>query len=136
MSDNPPIVLCVDDDSDDQLMVSETIMGLEPSIIVAKAFNGLEALQYLNTSINEVKMPCLIIMDINMPLLDGKQTLVRIKKDERLKNIPVVMFTTSDSILDKTFCDQWGVEFMTKPVKQNDLRHIVEKLLTFCSDSK
>lgn len=85
MPGNPPIVLCVDDDSDDQLMVSETIMGLEPSIIVATAFNGLEALQYLNTSINEVKMPCLIIMDINMPLLDGKQTLVRIKKDERLK---------------------------------------------------
>jgi CheY-like chemotaxis protein len=132
MPGTQPTVLCVDDDSDDQLMVLETIKELEPSYDVATAFNGLEALQYLNTSVNEVKMPCLIIMDINMPLLDGKQTLVRIKKDERFKNIPVVMFTTSESILDKTFCEQWGVQFMTKPVKQSDLRERVEKLLSFC----
>jgi CheY-like chemotaxis protein len=136
MFESNPVVLCVDDDSDDQNMVLETIREIAPSVNVATAANGLEALQFLQSAHRKDQLPCLIIMDINMPLLDGKQALVKIKNDNSLKDVPIVMFTTSNSLLDKTFCQQWGIPFMTKPVRQSDLRKTIGELLKYCNAEK
>src|SRR5918998_1242608 len=116
MTPNFKKVLCVDDDIDDQLIVLETIQEIDDSIEVATALNGHEALDFLEKAKSEGDLPCLIIMDINMPLMDGKQTLIEIKKDKDLDGIPVVMFTTSSSQLDVAFCERYGVDFITKPI--------------------
>ncbi len=127
-----PIVLCVDDDLDDLQILIEIIQELDQNIEVATAFNGMEALQYLNTAKFEQRLPCLIIMDINMPYLDGKETLVRIKKQELFMQIPIVILSTSTSLLDKTFCNQWDVAFITKPVKEKDLKETIRTLMNYC----
>ena len=126
MNKEQPIILCVDDDVDDQQMVLESIRRLKPGYKVVAVYNGLEALQYLDKA---EQLPALIILDINMPLLDGKQTLIRLKNDTRLRTIPVVMFTTSSSILDKTFCAQWKVPFITKPIQQEILNRDMVEIL-------
>ena len=130
MTTNSKKVLCVDDDEDDQLIVSETILEIDDSIEVATALNGHEALAFLDQAKTNDDLPCLIIMDINMPLMDGKQALVEIKKDKELDQVPIVMFTTSSSQLDMAFCEKYGVEFITKPINMQDFRSTVQKLLS------
>lgn len=131
MTPNSKKVLCVDDDVDDQLIVSETIQDIDSTIEVVTALNGVEALEFLEKAKSNGELPCLIIMDINMPLMDGKQTLVEIKKDKDLNGVPVVMFTTSSSQLDVAFCEQYGVEFITKPINMQGFYTTIEKLLSF-----
>lgn len=126
-------VLCVDDDPDDQLMVLDSIKEIDPTIRVASALNGVEALRFLEEGKNGGGLPCLVLMDINMPLMDGKKAVTLIKKDKELDSIPVVMFTTSSSPLDQTFCERHGVPFMTKPVSQRGLEETVKKLLSLCA---
>ncbi|HEU4473113.1 MAG TPA: response regulator, partial [Flavisolibacter sp.] len=78
-------------------------------------------------------LPCLVILDINMPVLDGKETLSIIKKTEALQNIPVVVFTTSESELDRLFCQRLNTEMITKPPSYSSLEMIVVRLLNFCN---
>lgn len=125
------VILSVDDDADDQSVIHETIKAIDPSACVAKAMNGLEALRYLSNIHNEKDLPSLIIMDINMPLMDGKETLAHLKKEARYAGIPVVMFTTSSSRLDKTFCEQFQIPFITKPFTSADLHSVLYKILSF-----
>ena len=127
-------VLCVDDDADDQMIVLDTIKEIDKTIEVQTALNGKEALEILKKAKDAEGLPCLIIMDINMPLMDGKQTLVQIKKDGDLDDVPVVMFTTSSSQLDVAFCEQYGVSFITKPINMHDFHTTVQRLLSFCTD--
>jgi CheY-like chemotaxis protein len=128
------IILYVDDDEDDRLMVSETISEVDTRIEVVQASNGREAIQYLsNAKVGNTLLPCLVILDINMPVLDGKQTLIVLKKDEELKHVPVVLFSTSNSPIDKLFCDVHGVELVTKPSDIKNIKSEVQKLLRYCA---
>ena len=127
------IILCVDDDPDDQLMVQETIKAIEPTAFIITALNGQEAIDYLLASKESNTLPCLIIMDINMPVMDGKEALSKLKKQDDFASIPVVMFTTSSSKLDRTFCEHYNIPFLTKPIKQSDLYILVDKMLSFSS---
>jgi CheY-like chemotaxis protein len=127
------IVLCADDDADDQMMVIDTILEIAPAIRVASALNGLEALSFLDKAKERGDLPCLVIMDINMPLMDGKQALARIKKDKVLSSVPVVLFTTSSSHLDKSFAERYNTEFLTKPIKYSELYEMVKRMLSKCS---
>jgi CheY-like chemotaxis protein len=125
-------ILCVDDDLDDQLLVCETVRDINPAFKVETALNGVEALDYLKSVKGTSELPCIIILDINMPGMDGKQTLVQIKKDENLRALPLFMFSTSSSKIDKLFCESYGVDLFTKPDNVNDLTLIVKKFLCSC----
>jgi CheY-like chemotaxis protein len=78
------------------------------------------------------ELPCLIVLDINMPRMDGKQTLVAIQNNPILSTIPVVLFSTSSSALDKTFSESKKVELITKPFTFDTLFKVTSKLLSFC----
>jgi CheY-like chemotaxis protein len=66
--------------------------------------NGQEVMDYLQNAGQKATYPSLIILDINMPIMDGKETLSRIKQSEEFNDIPLVIFTTSNSELDKLYC--------------------------------
>ncbi len=126
-------MLCVDDDEDDRDLVCIAIKEIDPSFDVAHAENGLEAIEFLSKAKEAQNLPCLVILDINMPMMDGKQTLAAIKKDEKLKELPVVLFTTSNSPLDKMYCAQYNVELVTKPSTLFNIKDEVKRLLNHCS---
>jgi CheY-like chemotaxis protein len=126
-------ILFVDDDEDDQLIVCQTIMDLDPSVTIVQAHDGIEALNQLESMRWGYRLPCLIILDINMPKMDGKQTLVAIKQDEAYKNIPVVLFTTSSNPLDRLFGERFGAKMITKPPLMSELRTTVEEMLQSCA---
>ncbi len=125
-------ILCVDDDSDDLQLLHETLKDTREDFEVIEAHNGKQAMELLHRLKNSGTNPCLIILDINMPVLNGKETLSLIKEDEALKNIPVVVFTTSGSESDRNFCVYHGVEMVTKPPSFHNFRNVVQKLLKFC----
>ena len=125
-------ILCVDDDSDDLQLLHETLKDTREDFEVIEARNGKQALDLLQRLKNNGANPSLIIMDINMPVLNGKETLSMIKKDEQLKAIPIVVFTTSGSDSDKSFCFYYGVEMITKPPSFHNFKNVVQKLLRFC----
>src|SRR5690349_11198056 len=94
-------ILWADDDADDLQMMQEVMHKTGRDYNIIEVQNGREALEYLNKAKQNSDFPCLIILDINMPVLDGKETLSIIKNTKEYNEIPVVVFTTSESELDK-----------------------------------
>jgi CheY-like chemotaxis protein len=126
-------VLCVDDDPDDRLIICEAIKEADSSLTVVEAKNGVEAHQLLKEAKIIGRFPCLIILDINMPLMNGKETLKEIKKDEMLKSLPVVFFTTSSNPRDQFFSSEYGVEFITKPPHYDLIVATIKDILSRCN---
>lgn len=126
-------ILCVDDDADDLLLLNEILKEYNEDFTVKEAHNGRQAIDILQRLKNIEELPCLIILDINMPVLNGKETLTYIKEDDCLQSIPVVVFTTSGSGADKLFCNRHGVEMITKPPNYKSFKTVVHKLLRFCT---
>ena len=80
-----------------------------PDAIISSAENGLEAIELLSKIEGTEHLPCFIILDINMPIMNGIEFLEIIKKDDRLKQIPVVVHTTSSNIEDYKTCKMLGI---------------------------
>ena len=127
-------VLCVDDDLDDRLIISEAIKDADPSLAIIEAKNGIEAHRFLMDAKTTGELPCLVILDINMPLMDGKETLKELKRDEILKNLPVVFFSTSSNPRDQSFSSEYGVDFVTKPANYSAMVTIIKDMLSRCTD--
>jgi DNA-binding response OmpR family regulator len=131
---NEKFILCVDDDVDDRLIISEAIKDADPSMAVLEAKNGIEARAFLHNAKSSGKLPCLVILDINMPLMDGKEVLKEIKKDDVLKSLPIVFFSTSSNPKDRFFSSEYGVDFVTKPSNFNSMVTAVKAMLSRCND--
>src|SRR5215210_2495178 len=114
----PPthLVLYADDDADDIKFVEESFSETTNNIELIITYNGLDLLKYLESLNHFDPDPCLIILDVNMPKLNGKETLLKIRQMERFRNIPVVLFTTSSAEYDKMFAKKNNAGFVTKPL--------------------
>ncbi len=113
MKNNRPVLL-VEDDTVDAMTVMRSFKELSITNNVEHKLNGVEALDYIKSAENK---PCLILLDINMPKMNGIEFLENLKKDEELRKIPVVMLTTSNDDKDKLESYNLGVAgYMLKPV--------------------
>lgn len=111
-------------------MFGSVIHREDPNVRVIAVHNGQQALDYLQLLQNT--LPCLVILDMNMPQLNGRDTLLRLQNDERLRNISVVVVTTSSSALDQLFCKKLGVPMITKPTTSDAIRDVALTLLEMC----
>jgi CheY-like chemotaxis protein len=118
---NKPILL-VEDDRVDIMTVMRALKEIRVTNPVVNKENGEDALSYLQDSGSE--KPCIILLDLNMPVMNGIEFLQVIKRDGVLKRIPVVVLTTSEEQQDKVNSFDLGVAgYMAKPV---DYRQFVE----------
>jgi CheY-like chemotaxis protein len=124
-------ILWADDDTDDLELFHEVLLELTTEYELLKFYNGQQVLDYLKEP-REQNYPSLIILDMNMPVLDGKQTLAVLKTEERYQSIPVVVFTTSDSDTDRIFCARFGTTMITKPPRYEPLKEVIKDLLFYC----
>ncbi|MBA7685962.1 Response regulator rcp1 [subsurface metagenome] len=92
MRSSKPILL-VEDDDVDQMVMERAFKDLKIANQLVKMANGEETLEFLKTENN--KKPCIILLDLNMPKMNGIEFLKILKADEALKKIPVVVMTTS-----------------------------------------
>jgi CheY-like chemotaxis protein len=130
---NKHTIFWVDDDPDDLELFQEVLLDLTTQYKLLKFYNGREVLNFLST-LTLHDYPRLIILDMNMPVMDGRETLSTLKGDKRYKQIPVVVFTTSSSEMDRRFCNQFNTTMITKPPRYERLKEVVQRLLGFCTD--
>ena len=97
MRSSKPILL-VEDDDVDQMVIERAFKDLKIANQLVKMANGEETLEFLKTESN--KKPCIILLDLNMPRMNGIEFLKILKADKALKKIPVVVMTTSGAEQD------------------------------------
>lgn len=129
-------ILCVDDDEDDLYFIKEAIRSHQQSFEIAEAMNGQAAIEYLQESIQNGTLPCLIIMDVNMPKMNGRETIARIKSDPQMAVIPIAVFTTSSHAADRQYFEGHGIRFITKPFDFKLFTRQIQDLLNFCASLK
>ncbi|PTR08925.1 response regulator receiver domain-containing protein [Nitrosospira sp. Nsp5] len=118
---NKPILL-VEDDQVDTMTVMRALKEIHVTNPVVHLENGEEALLYLQDPASE--KPCIILLDLNMPIMNGIEFLQVVKHNDQLKRIPVIVLTTSEEQQDKMSSFNLGVAgYVVKPV---DYRRFVE----------
>jgi CheY-like chemotaxis protein len=128
------IVLYADDDNDDLQLVLDAFSPYSSRVEVVTVKDGTEVLSFLsNLSPSEVS-PCLIILDINMPRMSGKETLMHLRKMDRFKSVPVMLFTTSSLGGDRDFAARYDAGFLTKPIDLRQMQATTSQFIDHCSN--
>ncbi len=135
---NPPLkshtILVVDDNEDDYEAIVRAFKKVGLNNPVALCKTGKEAIGFLKHggSFNEIgiaERPALILLDLNMPGMDGHKVLQQIKEDASLRRIPVIIWTTSSNDKDIDACYQTGANaYMQKPATTEGLLESVKRL--------
>ncbi|WAC01338.1 response regulator [Lacinutrix neustonica] len=124
-------ILLIEDDMIEIMKLNRTISTLKLDHKIIEANNGEEALQILEQKDN---LPDIILLDLNMPKINGIEFLNILKKDAVLKYIPTIILTTSNNQKDLLECYKTGVAgYIIKPLKYEDYVSKIEKLLAYWS---
>lgn len=127
-----PYILYADDDLDDQAFLSEMLRKVNHNIQTRCFENGLELVQHLESLPAGALLPACIILDLNMPVWDGLQTLKVLKKHPQYSDVPVFIFSTSTSDRDTHLAETIGAAaYITKPYAQNELMKICHEFAEY-----
>lgn len=125
-------ILLVEDNEGDIVLTTEAFEECNFKTEIQVARNGKEAITILFEQQDESQLPDLILLDINLPLLNGHEVLKKIKENEKTKHIPVVMLTTSSAISDINLTyDNHANCFITKPADINDFFETINNLSNY-----
>lgn len=130
----PVRILLVEDNEGDVEMTQRALRDGKPECDLAVANDGIAALEYLAKSAAPAEggMPRLILLDLNMPRMDGKRFLESVKADPHLKAIPVVMLTSSESPADIRACyERQASCYVVKPFDGREFANAVRQIVTF-----
>ena len=128
---HPMHIVVADDDHDDQLLVKQAIEDCLTDNDTTSVYNGSQLLNLLceNHSRKGDALPDVILLDINMPQVNGFTALREIRKDPRLQHIPVYILTTSNSVFDRETAMRLGATgFYTKPIHFHELKAIISEV--------
>jgi CheY-like chemotaxis protein len=127
-------ILYIDDDQDDLLIFEESVNTLYPDVTLYKAQSSEAGIDILNQLESERKpFPSLIMIDMNMPKMNGRETLRHIRNNQKWQDIPVAIFTTSANHDDIEFCKHYGSACITKPMSLTDFSTTLKKLFSHCN---
>lgn len=133
MQREPTTILYIDDDQDDLLIFEESVSCLYPDVTLYKAQSSEAGMDILNKLESDNKpFPSLIMIDMNMPKMNGRETLRLIRDNQKWQDIPVAIFTTSANAEDIEFCKNYGSACITKPMSLIDFNHVLLNLFSHC----
>jgi CheY-like chemotaxis protein len=130
----PAVILVVEDEVGDQILIQEALNGSPVAKQIRIVSNGEEAIEYLYRSGRfarpaDAPRPDLLLLDLNMPRLGGKEVAARLKSDPDLKGIPIVAFTTSAREEDVAGCYAIGVNsYVQKPTDFDQFQAVLQDL--------
>lgn len=123
------IILNVDDDQEDREFFCDALREIDPTIICLVAPGAMEALSILK---KQSPLPDYIFLDINMPMMDGKQCLRTLKSIPEFQEIPVIMYSTSTDTREIRECYNLGaVDFLIKPHSYEKLVNDLSSIFAF-----
>ncbi|TDQ32353.1 response regulator [Zeaxanthinibacter enoshimensis] len=122
-------VALADDDEDDRLLFEDAINELKIKTKLLLFKNGLELMNYLKKP--DAELPQVLFLDLNMPVMDGMRCLDEIRRDSRLKNLSVAIYSTSSSEKDivETYVRGANI-YLTKPSDFKKLQNAIQKILS------
>ena len=124
-------ILLIEDDAIEVMKFKRVLLNLGLNHSIVEANNGDEALKLLN---KKDQLPNLILLDLNMPKIDGIEFLSNLKKNDKLRHIPAVVLTTSNNFKDLKKCYEIGISgYILKPLKYVEYITKMESLLTYWS---
>ncbi|MET7375695.1 MULTISPECIES: response regulator [Micromonospora] len=133
-SPQPVRILVVDDDPGDVLMIEEALADSDVDKIIDVVSDGEEAMEFLRAEgrHEQARRPDVILLDLNMPRMDGRQVLGAVKQDEDLRTIPIVVLTTSNA--DTDIVGSYTLQanaYVTKPIDLDDFNDVVRRIDEF-----
>ncbi|WP_319460949.1 response regulator [Micromonospora sp. RTP1Z1] len=131
---SPVRILVVDDDPGDVLMIEEALGDSDVEKVIDVVNDGQEAMEFLRRKGRhaDARRPDMILLDLNMPRMDGRQVLGEVKRDEDLRTIPIVVLTTSNA--DTDIVGSYTLQanaYVTKPIDLDDFNDVVRRIDEF-----
>ncbi len=131
-------ILVIEDDPGHARLIEKNLRRSNVTNEIIKFPDGQQALDYLfgegQYSEPAYSLPILVMLDLNMPVVDGYQVLSRMKKDDQTKRIPVIILTTTDDPNEVAKCYDLGCNvYVTKPVDYDKFSEAIHKLGLFLS---
>lgn len=127
-------MLYADDDSDDLALIREAFSQYSHAVDLHTFSSGTELLQFIEFDLPPQATPCLIILDINMPRLNGLEILKKLRCKENLKDVPVVLFSTSTLPAEAAYAKKFQAGFVTKPLVASQVYQTIEQLIGHCTE--
>lgn len=125
-------IIVGEDDLDDKDILEELFSSIDSSVKLHFLNNG-EKLVYFLEGAEAKDLPCLILLDYNMPGLNGAEILSSLQNNERLKHIPKMIWSTSNAAIFKNRCLELGAcDYLVKPSSIKDLKNTLQYILSFC----
>jgi CheY-like chemotaxis protein len=130
----PVRILVVDDDPGDVLMIEEALADSDVDKVIDVVGDGQEAMEFLRQQGRHTgaHRPDVILLDLNMPRMDGRQVLGEVKQDDDLRTIPIVVLTTSNA--DTDIVGSYTLQanaYVTKPIDLDDFNDVVRRIDEF-----
>ena len=129
-----PVVLLVEDNPGDVELVRDALERITPATRLVVAADGAEALGMLRRESphREAPRPALVLLDLNLPKVNGREVLSALRADPRTRALPVVVFTSSDAEEDVREAYDGGANtYVTKPARIGDLEHTLRVVLEY-----
>ena len=126
------LIMFGEDDLDEEDFLKEIFTALDPSFALLFISNGRKLIADLEQMTNN-ELPCLIVLDYNMPELNGAEILKILKQNSRYNSIPKIVWSTSGSEIYKLKCLESGaLDYLIKPSNIKELEDIARHLLSHC----
>ncbi|HEY0057955.1 MAG TPA: response regulator [Flavisolibacter sp.] len=136
ISKSAPFIFLAEDDVDDQELLIEAFTAQSQSLKIQTATNGKKAALFLD-ELSDDALPCLIVLDYNLPEVDGAQLLELLTSKKRYDEIPKVVWSTSNSPLYKRLCLEMGAKaYFVKPNDLKGIQTLAKEMLAFCGTAK
>ena len=133
MPKHPHTILMADDDPEDLDLIEFAITQIEPDADLHKVNNGKAVIEYLAKQPDN-NLPCLIVLDYNMPELTGSQVLTKICEAKRYDHIPKIILSTSNAAAHIHECINNGAtEYFVKPSTMAAFTDLAKKMLNYCT---
>ncbi|GAB4092176.1 response regulator [Flaviaesturariibacter terrae] len=132
----PPksLFLYADDDPDDRQLLLEVFSEYATALQLVTFAGGQQLLDYVRALEPLQPQPALVLLDQNMPGVDGLSTLRELRAEPQFDEMPIVLFTTSTQPYDAARARQLGAGFLTKPITSAQVARVVDQMLDYCDE--
>jgi len=132
VSPSDRFIIIGEDDIDDKEILEEIFLSIDPSLHFHFINSGQRLVSFLE-NFKDDHLPCLIILDYNMPDLNGSEILKCLHQNQKLKNVPKIIWSTSSAPAYKKKCLELGAhDYLVKPSNIKDLEEMLKHMLSFC----